>query len=199
MKPRWALSPPRLWPLLGPAGAGFLCRDRRAPSFRGHLRIAWVYILRRAIFDTSVPRKTSVCTGSSTIRIFPPDKHHSQSIAFQNRATLTTRISREETERALRRILRLRDVHVCLMPVGNRRVDVVVETQDTWTTEPYASVSSTGGETNPVRGRERNLFGLGKQINVSYKRRRQHQPRAFLRRPVFVRHAPALGQGLRGH
>jgi len=140
------------------------------PSFRGH-RIARVYILRRAIFDTTIPTENKrlyrfvnhlhFSTRDTTIRnqlLFKPGDLYDPDLA-------------EETERALRRILRLRDVHVRPMPVGHRRVDIVVETQDTWTTEPYASMSSTGGETKYRFGlRERNLFGLGKQINVSYKK-----------------------------
>ncbi|MBK8651003.1 MAG: BamA/TamA family outer membrane protein [Elusimicrobia bacterium] len=170
MKPRWAFPRPALASLLGLALAFPPAATAAPPSFRGH-RIARVYILRRAIFDTSVPSENKrlyrfvnhlhFSTRDNTIRnqlLFKPGDPYDPDLA-------------EETERALRRILRLRDVHVRPMPVGNRRVDVVVETQDTWTTEPYASVSSTGGETKYRFGvRERNLFGLGKQINVSYKK-----------------------------
>jgi outer membrane protein assembly factor BamA len=170
MNLRWNL--PRAAPvlLLGLALNVPAPADAAPPSFRGH-RIARVYILRRAIFDTTIPTENKrlyrfvnhlhFATRDSTIRnqlLFKPGDPYDPDVA-------------EETERALRRILRLRDVHVRPMPVGNRRVDVVVETQDTWTTEPYASVSSTGGETKYRFGlRERNLFGLGKQINVSYKK-----------------------------
>lgn len=49
-------------------------------------------------------------------------------------------------------------------------VDVIVETQDTWSTKPKIRASHTGGESHSEIGlKEENLFGLGISADLSYK------------------------------
>ncbi|MBK8869560.1 MAG: hypothetical protein IPN19_00545 [Elusimicrobia bacterium] len=86
----------------------------------------------------------------------------------------------QKTERALRRILRLRDVHVRPVPVGRGAVDILVEAQDTWTTEPFIGVSGSGEETKYTMGiRERNLAGYGKEVGFICKKSPTWSPRSF--------------------
>lgn len=77
-----------------------------------------------------------------------------------------------ESERNLRVLPFLHDnVHIEALPRADGRVDVVVHTRDIWTTRPSASISRQG---NSTTGRfsfaEQNLFGLGKQVELTWRK-----------------------------
>ena len=77
----------------------------------------------------------------------------------------------KESERALRNILLLRNVRVTPIPINDRTVDLLVTTQDTWTTEPQFGLTGVGQTLNLKTGlRERNLFGYGKAASFYYKK-----------------------------
>lgn len=140
------------------------------PSYRGY-RIARIHIIRRRIFDTSVPSENkSVYRGINALHISTTERTIHQQLLFEEGDLYDPALARE-SERALRGILRLRDVSVVPVPVGNGRVDVMVESQETWSTQPSASASGTGSDLKYRFGlREKNLFGLGKDLNFVYKK-----------------------------
>ncbi len=75
-----------------------------------------------------------------------------------------------ETERNLRALPFLRAVRVYTRPAETGEVDVVVETQDTWTTAPRVSLGGGGGtKKNEVGVIERNLLGYGKKVALLYR------------------------------
>ncbi len=76
-----------------------------------------------------------------------------------------------ESERALRKILHLRQVHIRPVPAGGGMVDLIVVAHDTWSTEPTLSMSGVGDEvTGKIGIKERNFLGYGKEASFMYKR-----------------------------
>ena len=76
----------------------------------------------------------------------------------------------EESERNLRAEPYIRAVRVFTEPAPGGEVDIVVRTQDTWTTQPRASFSSGGGTTRSSFGIvESNLLGYGKRFRLLYR------------------------------
>jgi outer membrane protein assembly factor BamA len=75
-----------------------------------------------------------------------------------------------ETERNLRDLRFIRAVRVYTRPAEGGDVDVVVETQDTWTTAPRLSLGGGGGTKRFEIGViERNLAGYGKKVALLYR------------------------------
>ena len=75
-----------------------------------------------------------------------------------------------ESERNLRNLPFLREVSIVTEPAGPDEVDVVVSTQDTWTTEPRLSFSSGGGSQQSEFGIvEKNFLGRGKRVVLRYR------------------------------
>lgn len=75
----------------------------------------------------------------------------------------------DESERNLRQLGFLRAVRVLTRPAGAGLVDVVVQAQDTWTTEPRLSITSGGGkQTSEFGFIERNVLGYGKALGVRH-------------------------------
>lgn len=74
-----------------------------------------------------------------------------------------------ETERNLRSRGLFRDVSIDSMTVGDR-LNMLVETNDGWTTELVLNANFTGGEFNwAVGGIERNFIGTGARVGVVYR------------------------------
>jgi outer membrane protein assembly factor BamA len=149
------------------------------PTFEGY-RIENIYILRRQIFDTTVPSENKLLYRNiNRLHILTKESAIHQQLLFKKGDLFDPAIARE-TERALRRVLRLRGIHVRPVPVGPDTVDVIVETQDTWTTEPFIGASGSGADKEYVVGiRERNLGGYGKTVGFIYKKEPDLITRSF--------------------
>ncbi|MBI3292409.1 MAG: BamA/TamA family outer membrane protein [Elusimicrobia bacterium] len=75
----------------------------------------------------------------------------------------------EESERNLRRYRFIKRADIEQRAVGENQVDLIVHTQDTWTTSPQASFDHEGGQLTYKAGlRERNLLGYGKTFSYFY-------------------------------
>lgn len=74
----------------------------------------------------------------------------------------------DETERILRSVRYLYDVHIKAVNLADGAVDIEVRTRDTWSLDVGASVSRTGGnnKTN-LEISEYNLFGTGTRLGIS--------------------------------
>lgn len=154
-------------------------RTAREPTYQGY-RIDNIYVIRREIFDTAVPSENKLAYRTiNHLHISTKESAIRDQLLFKKGDPYLPEIARE-TERALRRLLRLRDVHVRPVPVGNGKVDVLVESQDTWSTEPFIGVSGSGNATKYVVGiRERNLGGYGKDAGFIYKKEPDLVTRSF--------------------
>ncbi len=76
----------------------------------------------------------------------------------------------EESERNLRALPYIRAVKILSTPAPEGQVDLVVQTQDTWTTQPRASFTVGGGSSRAAFGLvENNVLGYGKQVRVLYR------------------------------
>lgn len=76
----------------------------------------------------------------------------------------------DESERILRALPFIKDARIRTYPTGDGQVDVVVETHDTWTTQPQIDFGTQGGESHFTAGMlEENLFGSGKSASYFYK------------------------------
>jgi outer membrane protein assembly factor BamA len=174
--------------LLFPRGG----RTAPEPTYRGY-RIDKVYVIRRQIFDTTIPSENKLGYRIiNNLHISTKERAIRQQLLFKKGDLFDPELAKE-TERAIRRILRLRDVHVRAVPVGDRTVDVLVEAQDTWTTEPFIGVSGSGGDTKYTVGiRERNVGGYGKEVGFIYKKEPELITRSFSYRDPAL-----LGSALR--
>jgi hypothetical protein len=76
----------------------------------------------------------------------------------------------EESERNLRALPYIRQVKILSTPAPRGQVDLVVQTQDTWTTQPRASFTIGGGSSRTAFGIvETNVLGYGKQLRLLYR------------------------------
>jgi hypothetical protein len=134
-------------------------------------KVRRIRIVSKDIFDTSRPseneqfyrlvNKLHISTKEHIIR---------REMLLREGDVYVPRLKRE-SERALRRILRLRRVKITTIPIDRNRVDLLVETQETWSTEPTVSLQGVGEDLSGKVGlRERNLFGLGKEASFFYKK-----------------------------
>jgi hypothetical protein len=76
----------------------------------------------------------------------------------------------EESERNLRALPYLRQVKISSKPAPEGQVDLVVQAQDTWTTQPRASFTVGGGSSRSAFGIvETNVLGYGKHARLLYR------------------------------
>jgi Omp85 superfamily domain/Surface antigen variable number repeat len=76
----------------------------------------------------------------------------------------------EESERNLRALPYIRQVKIVTIPAPDGRVDLVVLTQDTWTTQPRASFAFGAGTQRTSFGLvETNVLGYGKKVRLLYR------------------------------
>jgi hypothetical protein len=76
----------------------------------------------------------------------------------------------EESERNLRALPYIREVKILATPAPQGQVDLAVQTQDTWTTQPRASFTLGGGSSRTAFGIvETNVLGYGKQVRLLYR------------------------------
>ncbi len=74
-----------------------------------------------------------------------------------------------QTERNLRASYPFRRAEITPVPRPDGRVDALVRTQDSWTTNPRLGLSTSGGQTSASIGIEdNNLFGYGKSIGYEH-------------------------------
>jgi outer membrane protein assembly factor BamA len=77
----------------------------------------------------------------------------------------------EESERNLRALPFIKEAKIVEVPVNKTESDLLVKTQDTWTTQPQIDFGSQGGESHFSSGiEEDNLFGYGKTASYFYRR-----------------------------
>lgn len=81
-----------------------------------------------------------------------------------------TREILEESERNLRDLPFIKDAKIVEVPVNDKEVDLIVRTQDSWTTQPQINFGSEGGESHFSAGMlEENIMGYGKSLSYFYK------------------------------
>lgn len=74
-----------------------------------------------------------------------------------------------ESERLLRSREYMANTHIGLSKICENSVEVIVFTQDAWTTEPQLSFGHTGGETSSGFAlAEGNIFGTGSSVSIGY-------------------------------
>ena len=126
---------------------------------------------RRSVFDTRLAEEDKalfrlanrihVLTRESTLEsqlLFAPGDPYSAQLI-------------ENSERILRAQPYLGEVRIRPVAVRGNVVDIEVATQDTWTLRPELFVSSKGGSGTGGAGiRETNLFGLGSELGISYRK-----------------------------
>jgi len=77
----------------------------------------------------------------------------------------------EESERELRALPFIKEATIIQKSVPGGQTDLVVKTQDSWTTQPQFGISSEGNQTTYSAGFEEiNLLGYGKDVSYFYKK-----------------------------
>src|SRR5205807_10328650 len=76
-----------------------------------------------------------------------------------------------ESVRNLRALPFIKDAAIAQVHNTDGSVDLLVKTQDSWTTQPQFDIASEGGQTTMLAGFEEiNLFGFGKDVSYFYKK-----------------------------
>lgn len=146
-----------------------LLHERPDYSSYAGLTIGAVHLARLDVFDESNRRENHllyrllndahVNTREGTVR---------HQLLFHSGEPLVPRIM-EETGRNLRQNNYVADARVVPLQVCGDRVDLLVVTRDTWSLEPGANFSHSGGASNSgLTLKDTNLLGTGHSIAVDY-------------------------------
>ncbi len=141
------------------------------PAVSSAAAIAGIRVSRKNVFDLSVPGENlwpfriadriHVITRERVIRrelLFAPGDRWDALKAI-------------ESERNLRANYAFRKVEIDRVPRPDGRVDAVVRTQDSWTTNPQLSIGTEGGQSFMSYGLEEgNLLGYGKSVGYTHSR-----------------------------
>lgn len=92
-----------------------------------------------------------------------------------------------ETERNLRALPFINAARIAQFPQRDGTVAIVVYVSDSWTTEPYIAIGGLNKLSTPQFGfKEKNLFGMGKQIDFSYDEKNQFEKVFHYNDPRFL-------------
>lgn len=143
------------------------------------LKIRSITIQADNIFDTSDKRENGLFYQTANALHFRTRQETvRQQLLFKEGDAFSPQLILE-TERLLRanRYIGKATIHT---NIDGDFVDVIVETQDTWSTKPKVRASHTGGESRSELGlKEENLFGLGISADLSYKKDEQRSSYVF--------------------
>jgi outer membrane protein assembly factor BamA len=125
----------------------------------------------RNVFDPTVPGENFWLFRLANIIHIPtkPSVIRRQLLVHPGDWTDLERI--EESERTLRALPFIKEASISQQQTPDGRVDLLVKTQDAWTTQPQFNISSEGGQTTYAGGFEEiNLLGYGKDVSYFYKK-----------------------------
>jgi outer membrane protein assembly factor BamA len=134
-------------------------------------RVRRIVIVNRDIFDVRRPAENKgLYRLINNLHVTTKEKIVRREMLLQEGDAYDARL-RWESERALRQVLRLRNVRITPVPVGPGLVDLQVVVHETWSTEPTLSLSGVGSQlTGKVGLREKNVAGLGSEASVLYRK-----------------------------
>ncbi len=141
-----------------------------AEGFAGK-RVRHILIDHKDIFDTSLPAENKLFYRTvNRLHFSTRDKAIRHQLLIREGDAFNPLLVRE-SERLLRKLFRLRRVRITPRPVDDAQVDLLVEVQETWTTEPTLTLSGVGSKVYGKIGlRERNFLGRGTETAFFYKR-----------------------------
>src|SRR5512141_123853 len=146
-------------------------RVKRPRAGRAELVIRRVRVVRRDIFDTHLRAENKLIYRMINSLHFTTKESAIRGQLLLKEGDRYDADLANESERALRGILLLKDVRVTPIPINERTVDLLVVTHDTWTTEPVIGLTGVGQTLNLKAGiRERNLLGYGKNTSYFYRK-----------------------------
>ncbi len=182
-------------------------------------RIGHIRVVARDIFDTADPKEDKLLFHwANSLHIETRPGVIERALLFKTGDPVSVRVI-DETERLLRSVRYLYDVHIRPVAVNDGVVDIEVETHDTWSLDLGVSAGRSGGSSSSgLQLREYNLLGTGVSLSLGRSGRRrsqqhrvrvlqrahvrnldgiEHQPRHQQRRPAQRgdRHAPFLRAG----
>lgn len=145
--------------------------EARTRGPRQKMRIRNIRIAVNNVFDPSVPGENvwpfrlanavHIRTRASVIR---------EALLFRPGDTVE-KVVLEETERNLRALSFIKDAAISEAVVSRSEADLVVRTQDAWTTQPQVNFGSEGGQSYFSAGvLEENLLGYGKMFSYFYRK-----------------------------
>lgn len=144
--------------------------EARTRRLRKNIHVRAIHIETKNVFDPSIPgehywpyrvaNSLHIRTRAQVIRrellVRPGEYTHEELL--------------EESERKLRALFFIKDAKIIEQPASQGEVDLLVRTQDTWTTQPQINFGSEGGQSKYSAGiLEENLLGYGKSISYFYR------------------------------
>ena len=125
----------------------------------------------RNVFDPTVPGEDFwLFRLANTLHIETRDSVIRRELLMRPRQK-TDQEQIEESERILRALPFIKDAVISQKHNTDGSVDLLVKTQDAWTTQPQFNISSEGGQTKYSGGFEEvNLLGYGKDLSYFYKK-----------------------------
>ena len=134
-------------------------------------RIGHIRVVTRDIFDTADPKEDKLLFHwANSLHIETRPGVIERALLFKTGDPVSVRVI-DETERLLRSVRYLYDVHIRPVAVNDGVVDIEVETHDTWSLDLGVSAGRSGGSSSSgLQLREYNLLGTGVSLSLGRSR-----------------------------
>ena len=135
------------------------------------IRVHTITVDIRNVFDPTVPGENNWLFRLANRLHIPtkPSVIRRELLVYPGDWTDLERLA--ESERDLRALPFIKEARIVQTSARDGAVDLLVRTQDSWTTQPQFNVASEGGQTSYSGGFEEiNLLGYGKDVTYLYKK-----------------------------
>jgi hypothetical protein len=154
------------WP-----GAAEAKKKKRRQRYLKAVQLHQITVDIRNVFDPTVPGEDNWLFRLANRLHIPtkPSVIRRELLVYPGDWTDLERL--DESERDLRALPFIKDARVVQQSAPGGRVDLLVRTQDSWTTQPQLNINSAGGQNSYSAGFEEiNLLGYGKDFTYLYKK-----------------------------
>jgi hemolysin activation/secretion protein len=151
--------------------AGAHARRRKQPeSPSGTVRIRTINVEVKNVFDPEVPGENHwPYTWANVLHIRTRASVIRRQLLMKPGDTVPRPLI-DESERNLRQLPFVKEAKILEVPAGPGQADLLVKTQDTWTTQPQVNFGSEGGQSHfDIGFQEQNLLGYGKDLSYFLK------------------------------
>jgi outer membrane protein assembly factor BamA len=153
--------------LISPAPAE--ARRKHRPARKSYPAIRDIIITPKNVFDPNVPGEGHWPYTWANVIHFTTHQDVVRRELLVKPGEPADQEKLDESERILRSLPFIKEATIKTVPTNDGRVDVVVETQDGWTTQPQIDFATAGEKNHFAAGLlEENLLGYGKSVSYFY-------------------------------
>jgi len=146
-------------------------KKKHRRKFLKAIKVHAITVDVRNVFDPSVPGENNWLFRMANSLHIPtkPSVIRRELLVYPGDWTDLERLA--ESERDLRTLPFIKEARIVQTTTPDGAVDLLVKTQDSWTTQPQLNIASEGGQTSYSAGFEEvNLLGYGKDVTYLYKK-----------------------------